>query len=111
MTDWTMVVETWPDGQHSFPKFTRDGPRGPKRFVTTVQSVRATEGEFIYEDHGTPWSTVARNLEVVVTRRRDLRRHGALHERHGGDPELPADARRHDVALHDRGRARAVQRS
>ena len=69
MTGWTMAVETWPNGQHSFPKFTRDGPKGPKRFVTTVRSVRATEGQFIFEDHGTPWSTVARNLEVTVTRR------------------------------------------
>ena len=32
------------------------------------RSVRATEGEFIFEDHGTPWSTVARNLDVTVTR-------------------------------------------
>jgi hypothetical protein len=70
MTGWRMLVETWPSGQHSFPRFTRGGPQaqGPKRFVTTVRSVRATEGEFVFEDHGTPWSTVARNLEVVVTK-------------------------------------------
>ena len=68
MTGWRMAVETWPNGEHSFPKFTRDGPTGPKRFVTTVKSVRATEGEFIFEDHGTPWSAVARNLEVFVTK-------------------------------------------
>jgi hypothetical protein len=68
MTGWTMVVETWPNGQHSFPKFTRDGPKGPKRFVTTVTSVRATGGQFTYEDHGTPWSAVARNLDVIVTK-------------------------------------------
>ena len=68
MTGWTMAVETWPNGQHSFPKFTRDGPKGPKRFVTTVRSVRATEGQFIFEDHGTPWRTVARNLDVTLTR-------------------------------------------
>jgi hypothetical protein len=68
MTGWTMAVETWPNGQQSFPRFTRGGPSGPRRFVTTVRSVRATEGEFIFQDHGTPWSAVARNLEVTVTR-------------------------------------------
>ena len=30
--------------------------------------MRAHRGAFTYEDHGTPWSTVARNLEVIVTR-------------------------------------------
>jgi hypothetical protein len=68
MTGWTMAVETWPNGQQSFPRFTRGGPSGPRRFVTTVRSVQATEGEFIFRDHGTPWSAVARNLEVTVTR-------------------------------------------
>jgi len=69
MTSWRMRVETWPNGEHSFPRFTRGGPRqGPRRFVTTVRSVRATDGEFTFQDHGTPWSTVARNLEVTVTK-------------------------------------------
>lgn len=68
MTDWQMVVETWPNGRHSFPKLTPDGPSGPKRFTTTLQYVRATRGEFTLEDHGTPWSTVARNLDVTVTK-------------------------------------------
>ena len=30
--------------------------------------MRASRGQFTYEDHGTPWSTVARNLDVTVTR-------------------------------------------
>ena len=68
MTGWRMAVETWPNGRHSFPKFTRDRtePPGPKRFVTTVRSVVADGGEFDFEDHGVPWRTVARNLEVTV---------------------------------------------
>jgi hypothetical protein len=68
MSDWQMLVETWPNGRHSFPKFTRDGPKqpGPKRFVTTVRRVLARQGQFTFEDHGVPWSTVARNLEVEV---------------------------------------------
>jgi hypothetical protein len=67
LSDWTMVVETWPNGRHSFPRFTRDNPsKGPKRFVTTVKYVHAARGEFVFEDHGTPWGTVARNLDLVV---------------------------------------------
>jgi hypothetical protein len=70
MSDWRMLVETWPNGRHSFPRFTGDGPRstGPKRFVTTVRRVLARRGQFTYEDHGTPWTTVARNLEVMVAK-------------------------------------------
>ena len=68
MTGWRMAVETWPNGRHSFPRFARDRtqPPGPKRFVTTVRSVVAVDGEFDFEDHGVPWRTVARNLEVTV---------------------------------------------
>ena len=74
MTDWGMYVETFPaspefpNGRHNFPRFTRGGPRGPSRWTTTLEYVRAHRGEFTYEDHGTPWSTIARNLEVVVAR-------------------------------------------
>ena len=75
MTDWDMVVETWPSspgfprGRHNFPKFTRDSKsNGPKRFTTTLRSVLASRGSFTYEDHGTPWSTAARDLRVSMTR-------------------------------------------
>ena len=72
MSDWAMLVESWPNGRHSFPKFTPDstGPKGPKRFTTTVSYVLAQRGQFTYDDHGTPWSTVARNLEVTVSKSR-----------------------------------------
>ena len=68
MTGWRMAVETWPNGRHSFPRFVRERtkPPGPKRFVTTLRSVVASDGEFYFEDHGVPWSTTARNLEVIV---------------------------------------------
>src|SRR5207253_8639659 len=68
MTDWDMYVETFPssdefpNGRHNFPRFTRGGPRGPSRWTTTLQYVRAHRGVLTYEDHGTPWSTIARNL-------------------------------------------------
>ena len=67
MVDWQMLVEQWAGGRHSFPKFA-SGPAGRKRFVTTVQYVRAHRGEFTFEDHGTPWSTVVRNLDINVTK-------------------------------------------
>jgi hypothetical protein len=68
MTGWRMFVETFADGSHSFPRFTSTTPRGPSAWTTTLQYVRAYRGEFAYADHGTPWSTVARNLDVTITR-------------------------------------------
>ncbi len=65
MTDWDMLVEQWANGRHNFPKLST-GPKGRKRFTTTLQYVRARDGRFTFEDHGTPWSTVARNLDVTV---------------------------------------------
>jgi hypothetical protein len=67
MSDWQMLVEQWQNGKHSFPKFA-SGPIGRQRFTTTLQYVRASGGEFTFEDHATPWSTVARNLDVNVTK-------------------------------------------
>ena len=61
MVDWQMYIETLPDGRHNFPKFTRDTPRGASAWTTTLEYVHARRGEVVYEDHGTPWSTVARN--------------------------------------------------
>jgi hypothetical protein len=70
MTDWNMVVETFANGRHNFPRLTpeRKSPPGPKRFTTTVQAVHAANGQFTYEDHVTPWSTISRQLEVTLYR-------------------------------------------
>jgi TamB, inner membrane protein subunit of TAM complex len=68
MTDWDMYVELFPDGSHNFPKFTTDGNRPKSAWTTTLEYVRASRGQFTYEDHGTPWSTIARNLDVTVSR-------------------------------------------
>jgi hypothetical protein len=67
MSDWQMVIETWAGGKHSFPSFA-SGSSGPRRFVTTLQYVRTRNGEVVFEDHGTPWSAVARNLDITVTK-------------------------------------------
>ena len=69
MSDWEMVVEQFP-GRHSFPRL--GGPRKPRTspsrwpFTTTVRSVIARKGTFIYDDHTTPWLVVSRNLNVSV---------------------------------------------
>lgn len=68
MSDWKMYVEVLPGGRHNFPRFTRNGPRRRSAWTTTLAYVRAYRGEFAFEDHETPWSTVARNLDVVVAR-------------------------------------------
>jgi len=69
LSDWRMVVEKWAD-RHNFPKLgggEENEPERPKRFTTTLRLVRATKGEFIYDDHEKPWSVVAPNLEIAVT--------------------------------------------
>jgi hypothetical protein len=71
MTDWQMYVELHPDGRNNFPRFTRSGPRRQTSWTVTPQYVHAYRGEFTYQDHGTPWSTVARNLDVTVGRPAD----------------------------------------
>ena len=69
MTDWNMVIETYANGRHNFPKFTRKTPsKGPSRFTTTLRSVVALRGAFTYDDHATPWTTSARDLNVQVYR-------------------------------------------
>ena len=69
LTDWEMVIETWQGGRHNFPKVTPKNPRkGPPPFITTVRSVLATRGHFIYDDHGAPWSTTAPDLTVQLVK-------------------------------------------
>jgi hypothetical protein len=65
MTDWHMLVEKW-EIAHNFPRFNHnDGkPPGPQRVTTTLRYLRASRGEFTFEDHETPWSVVCRNLEI-----------------------------------------------
>lgn len=82
MAGWRMLVESFPDGRHSFPRFaarrpdaaaagpqTEAGPpEEPSRryIVTTLQRMVAREGEFAYRDHGAPWSVTARNVHLTI---------------------------------------------
>ncbi|HZB24698.1 MAG TPA: translocation/assembly module TamB domain-containing protein [Vicinamibacterales bacterium] len=69
MTDWHMLVEAFPNNRHSFPRFTRGTQQpGPRRFTTTLKSLTASRGQFTYEDHVTPWTTVARDLNLALYR-------------------------------------------
>lgn len=78
MTGWRMLVESFEDGRHSFPPLagssepdestqtaaSDEGAQPSRRFVTTVRFLRAHDGEFVYEDHGSPWSVVTRNVDL-----------------------------------------------
>jgi hypothetical protein len=68
MTDWHMLVEKW-ENAHNFPRFNHDDgkPPGPRRVTTTLRYLRASRGEFTFEDHETPWGVICRNLDVNIT--------------------------------------------
>ena len=68
MTDWEMLVEKW-DEEHNFPRFNHDDgkPPGPRRVTTTLKYLRASRGQFTFEDHETPWGIVARNIDINIT--------------------------------------------
>ena len=54
MTDWRMVVESFPNGKHNWPRLNgppRAAAHRPAPVVTTMQYVRATRGEFVFDDH------------------------------------------------------------
>jgi hypothetical protein len=68
MTDWHMLVEKWKD-EHNFIKVKNDddtAPRGEPRFTTTLKYLRASRGEFVYEDHETPWGIICPNLDLNI---------------------------------------------
>ena len=68
MTDWQMLVEKW-DEEHNFPRINHDDgkPPGPRRVTTTLKYLRASRGQFAYEDHEAPWSIVCRTLDINIT--------------------------------------------
>jgi translocation-and-assembly-module (TAM) inner membrane subunit TamB-like protein len=67
MADWQMLVERFKGGDN-FPKFRNtDTPGRPSRIKSTTQYLRASRGQFAYEDHETPWAIVAPNLDLTIT--------------------------------------------
>jgi hypothetical protein len=101
MTDWHMVLEQWAGGKHSFPKFNMGGGGGRRRFVTTMQYVRTRNGTVTFDDHGSRWGTVARNLDITVTK---------FAGRHRLDSGLCADEHFHEIGV-PRGRRRGSLRA
>ncbi|HUE90118.1 MAG TPA: translocation/assembly module TamB domain-containing protein [Vicinamibacterales bacterium] len=84
MSDWKMVVESFPGGAHNWPRL--GGPpraprTGPPPVVTTLQHVTATRGEFVFDDHAARWGVVAPNLEVTAGK---VAEYGGRARFHGG---------------------------
>ena len=95
MTNWQMLAESFPDGSQSFPAFvTRraDGEEsvGPdasttdiseeddgRRFVATLRYLRALQGEFVLDDHGSNFSVICSNLDLTITKILDYRGHAS----------------------------------
>ena len=87
MSDWRMVVESFANGRHNWPRL--NGPpraprTAPRPVVTTLQFVRATRGEFVFDDQGSRWGVVAPNLEVTAGKLAEYRgraqfRGGTIH--------------------------------
>ncbi len=67
LDSWQMLVEKWSDGD-SFPRFKRgDGrPNSPRPFTATVRDFRGSGGRFTYEDHQTPWSVLAPEIDLHI---------------------------------------------
>ncbi|HTM03558.1 MAG TPA: translocation/assembly module TamB domain-containing protein [Vicinamibacterales bacterium] len=77
MTDWDMYVEMTKDGHNNFPSFRTSQSNGPKRWTTTLQYVHAYRGQFTFDDQGTPWQVITRNLDVTVAKPADQYRGSA----------------------------------
>jgi translocation and assembly module TamB len=76
MTDWKMVVESFPDGRQTFPRLTgppRAPSNRPRVVVTTLQYVHAHRGELKFNDYGSDWFAVAPSLDVTVTKAGEYR--------------------------------------
>jgi hypothetical protein len=76
MTDWRMVVESFPDGRQTFPRLTgppRERRTGPRPVVTTLQYVRAYRGELVFNDYGSDWRVAAPNFDITVSKAGEYR--------------------------------------
>ena len=76
MTDWRMVVESFPDGRQTIPRLSgppRPPRDGPRLVVTTLQYVRAHRGELVVNDYGSDWFAVLPNFDVTVARAGEYR--------------------------------------
>ncbi len=66
MSDWRMLVERW-NGGHNFPRIVRpNSSSGPRRVTVTLLWMRASRGEFVYQDREAPWGVVCPNLDLTI---------------------------------------------
>ena len=95
MTDWQMLAESFPDGSQSFPAFVTRRAEGEepvesdapttdmseqdegRRFVATLRYLRAHQGEFVLDDHGSNFSVICSNLDLTITKILDYRGHAS----------------------------------
>lgn len=84
ITDWELVLESFPDGRHTFPDLDGDpvdiddataasSPDNSNLFVTTLSYIRAQRGTVIFDDYGSNWSAVTPNFDITVTKLADYR--------------------------------------
>lgn len=62
-----------------------DTENGRRRFITTVQYLRAHDGEFVYEDYGTPLSIIARDIDFTMAKAAG---YGGQASFHGGTVQI-----------------------
>ena len=71
MSEWEVVLESFPGGRHNLPKLMprSSGEKKKRDFSTTLRWVAASRGHIRYIDHSTPWSLDAPNAHVTYFRR------------------------------------------
>ena len=95
MTDWQMLAESLADGNQSFPAFVARRAEGEelvepeaaptdmaqedegRRFVTTLNYLRAHRGEFVLDDHGSNFGVICSNLDLTITKILHYRGHAS----------------------------------
>jgi len=70
--EWRMVVENWATGGARLPNLKRQGGGEGPKITTRTFAVYANAGEFIFDDHVSNWSIVARNLNFALVRANNL---------------------------------------
>lgn len=64
-----VAIESWPNDFNNIPKPVKSsGESRPLPFTITTRQVITEDSELSYQDHDTHWSTVCRNLNIVVVR-------------------------------------------
>ena len=96
MLDWEMLAESFPDGRQSFPAFVErrandddewavepaastdaSGDDDGRRIVYTLRYLRAHQGEFALNDHGSNFGVICSNLDLTITKILDYRGHAS----------------------------------